>query len=100
MERAGEAARRGKRASNICSTSLTSQARAIRAEFEANRDEVRFWLGDRWSVCARPSLLRCPPLTGHHLALQQDNREAADRLLAHGEQLLKDWKHPDPCVRE
>ena len=31
---------------------------------------------------------------------QQDNREAADRLLAHGEQLLKDWKHPDPVVRE
>jgi len=30
----------------------------------------------------------------------QDNREAAERLLTHGEQLLQEWKHPDPIVRE
>lgn len=30
----------------------------------------------------------------------QDNREAAERLLTNGEQLLGEWKHPDPLVRE
>eukprot|EP00878_Enallax_costatus_P004039 GHUV01004262.1.p1 GENE.GHUV01004262.1~~GHUV01004262.1.p1 ORF type:complete len:109 (+),score=14.79 GHUV01004262.1:185-511(+) len=43
-----------------------ARARAIRAEFEANR----------------------------HI----DNREAAERMLTHGEQLLQEWKHPDPIV--
>eukprot|EP00775_Hariotina_reticulata_P015156 gene15156-biopygen1980 len=28
----------------------------------------------------------------------RDNREAADRLLTHGEQLLQEWRHPDPIL--
>lgn len=42
------------------------RARAIRAEFEANRSE--------------------------------GNREYAERLLEHGEAILKEWQHPDPIT--
>lgn len=34
------------------------------------------------------------------LCALQGNREAAERMLTHGEQLLAEWKHPDPLVRE
>lgn len=30
----------------------------------------------------------------------QDNRETAERMLTHGEQLLAEWKHPDPIIGE
>lgn len=30
----------------------------------------------------------------------QDNRPQAERLLGHGEQLLQEWKSPDPIIRE
>lgn len=33
-------------------------------------------------------------------AFPQDNREAAERMLTHGEQLLQEWKHPEPIIRE
>jgi hypothetical protein len=28
----------------------------------------------------------------------QGNREMAERMLTHGEQLLKEWRHPDPII--
>jgi hypothetical protein len=34
------------------------------------------------------------------LCAAQANREAAERMLTHGEQLLAEWKHPDPLVRK
>ena len=30
----------------------------------------------------------------------QDNRETAERMLTHGEQLLSEWRHPDPIIGE
>jgi len=33
-------------------------------------------------------------------ACLQDSRPEADRLLTHGEQLLQEWKSPDPIIRE
>lgn len=56
-----------------------------------------------------PCVLTVPALVLHlHLQPEkpvQGNRETAERMLTHGEQLLAEWKHPDPiigelCVRE
>jgi hypothetical protein len=45
------------------------------------------------AVAAAPHPLSAP------LSLQT-SREQADRLLAHGEQLLADWQHPNPIICE
>lgn len=66
------------------------QARAVRAEFEANRNEVRQHAGVR-SCCPSAG-------TADVLITLQGNREMAERMLTHGEQLLKEWRHPDPII--
>jgi hypothetical protein len=72
---------------------LCLQARAIRAEFEANRNIVSGLM----LAFRLPNLIL---FTGQLFLAPQANREAAQRMLTHGEQLLAEWKHPDPLVRE
>lgn len=58
-------------------------------------------------LCARLLLLllsatpaRTPLTHPRCCARTQDNRETAERMLTHGEQLLAEWRHPDPIIGE
>lgn len=52
------------------------------------------WSGNRAQWYVRGRAIRAEFEANRHL----DNRETAERMLTHGEQLLAEWKHPDPII--